>query len=323
MSMDTDLIFKPIANHIERYDALLKEMLETDSEFIFKITKHLFSRTGKRLRPALLFLSVGRTDNPAAVYAAVAIELIHAATLLHDDVIDESDARRGIETVNHRWDNLVSVLMGDYLFSKSFKLLVKSGFQKLLEGFAAATERVSIGELNQVYLTGNFDIDEDQYLRVLADKTASLFACACESGVICNGGDEERMKNMREFGENLGIAFQITDDILDLVGEPTKTGKKLGSDIREGWVTLPMIHSLRNSDGSYKDKIIKLYNSEFTNDGFEKVIKFISDNDGIDYADQKARMFSERAKEALAKADGLDYKENLLKLADFAVVRDK
>jgi octaprenyl-diphosphate synthase len=323
MDKEISLIFSPVAHRIEQYETLLKEALETDSKFIFQITEHIFSKAGKQLRPGLLFLSAGRTDNPAVVHAAVAIELIHIATLLHDDVIDESESRRGIESVNHRWNNLVSVLMGDYLFAKSFKLLVESGSQNLLESFAAATERVSIGELNQVYLTGNFDIGEKDYLRVIADKTASLFACACESGIICNGGNDIKKKALRDFGENLGLAFQITDDLLDIIGEPAKTGKQLGSDVREGWITLPMIFALRNGGSAHKENIMKFYENGFTPSEFKKVVDFIREAGGIDYASRQAQKYSERAKEAVAGIGELDYKESLLKLADFAVTRDK
>jgi octaprenyl-diphosphate synthase len=215
------------------------------------------------------------------------------------------------------------VLMGDYLFAKSFKLLVDSGSPKLLDRFSRATERVSIGELNQVYATGNFDLAEKAYLEIIADKTAALFSCACEAGVICNGGDESKEKALRDFGENLGIAFQITDDLLDLIGESTKTGKQLGSDIREGWVTLPLIHALKNDGNSYKEQLVKLYNDGFSGGEFEEVVKFVRDAGGIEYADDKARKYSERAKEAVAGISDLDYKDNLIQLADFAVTREK
>ncbi len=323
MSMDIEKILSPIAPNIQKFEALLERTLSTDSSFILQITEHLFSRTGKLLRPGLIFLSAGHTVNTGAVHAAVAVELIHVATLLHDDVIDQSSTRRGIETVNYRWNNLTAVLMGDYLFAKSFKLLIDSGSHKLLDSFAIATQRVSIGELNQVNLTGNLDVEESDYLRVVADKTASLFACSCEAGIVCNGGDEASIKALREFGENLGIAFQITDDLLDLIGEPSKTGKQLGSDIREGWVTLPMIYTLQNGGNSYKYQIHKLYKEGFTPDEFEQVVEFVRDTGGIDYANQKARKYSERAKAAVTDIKGLDFKENLIELAEFAITREK
>lgn len=323
MNKDIELIFSPIASRIQKYESLLRKTLTTDSELIYNITNYLLSRPGKRLRPGLIFLSAGQADNKKVVCAAIAIELIHVATLLHDDVIDQSDIRRGVESVNHRWNNLVSVLMGDYLFAKSFNMLVKSGLDKLLESFACATERVSTGELNQVYHTGNFDLAEGDYLKVITDKTASLFACAGEAGIICNGGDEKKREAMRRFGENIGIAFQITDDLLDLIGETPKTGKQLGSDIREGWVTLPLIYALRNGGKSQKDLVVKLYKEEFNYDEFEWLVKFIRDTGGIEYADEMARSYIQKAKEAVAEIDGLDYRENLLKLADFAVYRER
>ena len=323
MGKDIETILSPIASSINRFRSLLERMLTTESDFIYKITNHLFSKTGKQVRPGLIFLSSGRKESEAAINAAVAIELIHVATLLHDDVIDASDRRRGIETVNYRWNNLVSVLMGDYLFAKAFKVLVDSGSSELLERFSKATERVSIGELNQVYATGNFDLPESAYLNIIADKTAALFACACEAGAICDGGDKTKKLALREFGENLGIAFQITDDLLDIVGQTAKTGKQLGSDIREGWITLPLIYALKNGGNSYKSQIVKLYENGFNHNEFDEVVKFVHESGGIDYADKTARTYSEKAKEAVANIRDLDFKENLIQLADFAVAREK
>ncbi len=323
MSKDFREIFSPVEPWIKRYEELLEKILSTDSSFIYTITEHLFSSTGKGLRPGLIFLTSGRHANDTSLHAAVAIELIHVATLLHDDVIDESARRRGQETVNYRWNNLVSVLMGDYLFAKSFKLLVDSNSTKLLDRFSRATERVATGELNQVYATGNFDLAEKVYYEIIADKTAALFACACEAGIISNGGDEKTENALREFGENLGIAFQIADDLLDLIGETTKTGKQLGSDIREGWVTLPLIYALQNGGNSYRDHLVKMYKNGFNDDEFEDVVKFVRDAGGIEYADNQAKKYSELAKEAVADINDLDYKDNLIKLADFAAARDK
>ncbi|OQX92277.1 MAG: hypothetical protein B6D58_03835 [candidate division Zixibacteria bacterium 4484_95] len=322
MNKEIELIFSPITSKIKQYDVLLKRILTSDSELIGQVSDYLFSRSGKLLRPGLIFLSAGRTDDIRVVYAALAIELIHVATLLHDDVIDQSTKRRGLETVNYRWNNMVSVLMGDYLFAKAFGLLVESGLQSLLKNFSVATQRVSVGELNQVYNTGNFDLAEEDYLKVIADKTASLFACAGEAGIICNSGDESKQRAMREYGENLGIAFQITDDLLDLVGETTKTGKQLGSDIREGWVTLPLIYTLKNGGKPYRDRVVKLYKEKFDKSEFEWMVDLIRQNGGIDYASQRARNYVRKAKKAVADIKGIDYKENLIKLADFAVYRE-
>lgn len=322
MKIEIDDILLPISKQIELYEQMLQKTLATDSIFIYEITRHMFGKTGKRLRPGLLFLSAGNISDRAVIQAGVAIELIHVATLLHDDVIDQSYQRRGQETVNSRWSNLVSVLMGDYLFAKSFGLLVQAEMPELLDIFSKATERVAKGELNQVYYTGNFDIKEDEYLKIISDKTASLMSCAAEAGMVCSNGAKIHLQAMREFGEYLGMAFQITDDILDLVGETTKTGKQLGSDIREGWVTLPLIYALRNGGSSQKDRLIKLHADGFDPKEFMDLVQFIREAGGIQYADNKARHYSKMAKEVLMSVPGLAFKDNLCALADFAVARE-
>ena len=315
-------VLTPVSGHLRRFEEEYKRSLESDSSIIRQITEHLYGGAGKRLRPALIFMTCGDLSD-ASIHSALAVEFIHTATLLHDDVVDESRTRRGIETVNHKWNNLVSVLMGDYFFAKAFNMLVKAESPEIMGSFARATERVSIGELNQVFYTGDFDITEERYLDIIADKTASLFACACEAGAICDGDDDQKKKALRDFGEYLGIAFQITDDLLDLIGESAKTGKQLGSDIREGWVTLPLIHALKNGGNSSKDRIVKLYNEGFTEERFENVVNFVREAGGIEYADREAQRYSELAKESVANIKGLVYKDNLLKLADIAVTRDK
>jgi geranylgeranyl pyrophosphate synthase len=320
--MDFSPVFDTISNQLERFEIKYGEILESDSVIIRKITEHLHGAAGKRLRPALIYLTAGRADEDA-LYPALAMELIHTATLLHDDVIDESATRRGIETVNHKWNNLISVLMGDYLFAKAFGLLVKAGKPELMASFATATERVSIGELNQAFYTGDFDIKEDTYIQVIADKTASLFACSAEAGAICSGHDPETCRQLRCYGENLGMAFQIADDLLDLIGETAKTGKSLGSDIREGWVTLPLIYALNNGNGEYKARLKDILGGNVAQSDLDEVVAFVRENGGIEYAEQKARGYVEKAVAVLGGLDGLPTKTALENLASLAAVRDR
>jgi octaprenyl-diphosphate synthase len=320
--MDFTQVFNPISNQLERFENQYRKILESDSIIIGRITDHLLGATGKRLRPALLYLSAGE-DNDSTLYPALAIELIHTATLLHDDVIDESPTRRGIDTVNNKWNNLISVLMGDYFFAKAFGLLVKAGKPDLMGSFAAATERVSVGELNQAFYTGDFDIDEQMYLRIIADKTASLFACSAEAGAICSGLDSKTCQMLKSYGENLGIAFQIADDLLDLVGESAKTGKSLGSDIREGWVTLPLIYALRNGNGEYKNHFKGILGADIGQSDLDEVVAFVRNNGGIEYAEQKARGYVEKAVATLSGLNGLPTRNALESLAALAAIRDK
>ena len=315
-------VFSTISNQLQRFESELKRVLESDSVIIRQITEHMNSASGKRLRPALLFLTSG-DNNQRSLYPALAIELIHAATLLHDDVIDESSIRRGLVTVNHKWNNLISVLMGDYLFAKSFELLVKAEIPGLMDTFSKATERVSVGELNQAFYTGNFDIDEDTYFKVIADKTASLFACSAEAGALCSGQDNHTREMLREYGENLGLAFQIVDDLLDLIGESKKTGKGLGSDIREGWVTLPLIFALKNEDGKSKQHFKNILGGDVAPSDIEKVVKFVKNYGGIEYAEQKARGYVQKSIAILRGLDGLPMKPALEELANLAAARDK
>ncbi len=320
--MDFSSVFAPISNQLKEFESELKRALETDSPIIGRITDHLYGSSGKRLRPALLFLASGE-KNQSSLYAALAIELIHTATLLHDDVIDESITRRSIETVNHKWNNLVSVLMGDYFFAKAFGMLVKSDSPGLMETFAEATERVSIGELTQESYTGNFDIAEETYLSIIGDKTASLFACSAEAGAICSGQNGDLRRELRSYGENIGLAFQITDDILDLIGETKKTGKSLGSDIREGWVTLPLIKALKNDNGNSRERFKKILGADVGQADIAEVVNFVRENGGIEYAEQKARHYVERAVDILGGLDGLPMKPALEDLATLAAIRDR
>jgi len=319
--MDFTKILDPISNQLDKFEKEFKRELETDSLIIKSVTEHLFGSVGKRLRPALIFLTSG-DFNDVSRYSSLAVEFIHTATLLHDDVVDESNTRRGLETVNHKWDNLVSVLMGDYFFAKAFNMLVKTGSSEIMASFSKATERVSIGELNQVFYTGNFDITEESYLNVIADKTASLFACSAEAGALCSGKNGEISEGLRKFGENVGMAFQITDDLLDLVGEAKKTGKTLGSDIREGWVTLPLIHALKNDNGNSKKKFKKVLGNNVGQSDINDVVEFVRDNGGIEYAEQKAKEYVQNAVEIINSLDGLPLKPVLEEFANLAAARD-
>jgi len=314
--MELAKVLAPVSEHLDKFEIEYKRALEIDSVII-----NLYGGPGKRLRPALIFMTSG-VYSDTSIYSALAVEFIHTATLLHDDVVDESGTRRGIETINHKWNNLVSVLMGDYFFAKAFNMLVKAGSSEILASFARATERVSIGELNQVFYTGNFDLTEERYLNIIADKTASLFACSAEAGALCAGINGGIREGLKKYGENVGMAFQITDDLLDLIGETKKTGKTLGSDIREGWVTLPLIQALKNDNGDSRERIKKVIGNEIGQSDIKEVVDFVKDNGGIEYAEQKAREYVQNAVDILHSLDGLPMKNVLEEFAVLAAARD-
>jgi len=253
----------------------------------------------------------------------LAVELIHTATLLHDDVIDASSTRRGQPTVNSKWNNLVSVLMGDYLFSKAFRLLVQADSVNLLEAFSRATERVSVGQLVEIQHINNFDIAEGDYFALIADKTASLFAVSCEAGAILAERGEGEREKIREFGEKVGVAFQISDDLLDIVGTEALTGKTVGNDLREGKVTLPLIYTLQNGGSPKKNEIVSLLKNGLENGAVEKVARLVLESGGVEYAQKKALAYGQEAFDLLGTLPATEYKKSLEEVARFAAFREQ
>lgn len=314
----------PVSADLAEFDKKLGDFLRGDSPLIASIARHLLRSRGKRIRPAFLFLSSRASDNftPYSVEASLAIELIHTATLLHDDVVDESEIRRGQNTVNKQWTNLISVLMGDYLFAKAFRVMVESQSVELMRAISQATERVSVGELRQIEETGNYDLSEDEYVSIIADKTASLFSVSCETGPILKKREEKQRQSFAEFGEKIGIAFQIADDLLDFVGDLESTGKEPGNDVMTGKVTLPLIYAFKKSGKSTcKEMINHLGNNQHDQDSFEQVFKFVNETGGIDYAYKRAAELSIQGLEAIADMGESEYRHSLSNMVQFTIRR--
>jgi len=314
---------KPIQADLTLFDKRLTDALKGDSPLITSIAQHLLKSRGKRIRPAFLFLAsrAGEYFNEHTVSASLAIELIHTATLLHDDVVDNSDLRRGEETVNFKWTNLISVLMGDYLFAKAFRLMVESESLELISAISNATERVSVGELRQIEETSNYDLSEEEYLKIIADKTASLFAVACEAGPILSRQNSRERRRFADFGEKIGMAFQIADDLLDYVGDVRVTGKEPGNDVLTGKVTLPLIYTLHNSDRATGREIVHILENGADKGGFIKVLKHVTKAGGIDYAYRRA---AEIARDGLSSVKQLNdsiYFQSLQRMVDFTTSR--
>lgn len=325
MNARLEEILRPIAPQLEDFEKRLKSSLSARSDFVYQVTEHILTRRGKRLRPAFVFLSSGQmaADPARSMLAALAVELIHTATLLHDDVIDVSSTRRGQPTVNSKWNNLVSVLMGDYLFSKAFRLLVQADSVDLMEAFSRATERVSIGQLVEIQHIHNFDIGEQEYFSLIADKTASLFAVSCEAGAILAGRPAAEREKIRAFGEKVGVAFQITDDLLDIVGTEEVTGKTVGNDLQEGKVTLPLIYILQNGGSPRKSEIVSLLKNGPENGAVEKAAQIIRQSGGVEYAQKKALEYGQQAFEHLEGLPATPYRQSLKDVARFAAFRER
>lgn len=314
---------KPIQADLEEFDRKLYDHLGGDSPLITSIAQHLLRARGKRVRPAFLFLCSRAADNftEHTIDSSLAVELIHTATLLHDDVVDESNMRRGQETVNAQWTNLISVLMGDYLFAKAFRIMVDAESVDLMRAISRATERVSVGELRQIEETGNYDLSEDEYLAIIADKTASLFNVACEIGPILGGRGKRERRRFAQFGEKVGVAFQIVDDLLDFVGDATVTGKKPGNDVLTGKVTLPLICSLRKVGKASRKEMMSFLRNGDSPDSFEKVNLFIVENGGLEYAYGKANQLIADGLDGISHVPSSEYLDCLVNMVQFTTAR--
>lgn len=325
-----DEICEPIQKDLKAYEREFKTLLKSNVFLIDKVVQYVISKKGKRLRPILVILtsrlhdtnSNGRVLESRNLKAAAIMELLHTATLVHDDVVDGSDQRRGMPSVNSIWKNKVSVLFGDFLFSKSLLAMLSLRSLRAYEIISQTAERMSQGELLGVERNKDYWMEEEVYFRLIADKTASLLAAACQIGAVSSSDNEEDIAAMQAFGENVGIAFQIRDDLLDILGKEKKTGKPLGHDIRDNKVTLPLIHALRNAEKKEARRIIKMMKKKVNRQDIKVINAFVQENGGIDYAMQKSDEYSELAVRALARYPDTPYKASLTKLVEFIKIRE-
>ncbi len=319
-------IISPVQDELVLFEENFQKTLSSKKPgLIFEVTQHLLDKKGKRLRPAFVLLVTKGFGKPeqGALDTAVAIELIHTATLLHDDVIDESEVRRGQSSVSHHWGNLVSVLMGDYLLAKAFKTLVNLKIPPLLAQVSEATERVSIGEMTQIQEIKNYNIEEKRYLQIIADKTASLFSASCECGALLSSTSPEIQEKFKNFGENFGIAFQVIDDLLDISGKAEFTGKEIGNDLKEGKITLPLIHAFRTASSPIKKEIISILENGVEEKQLRRIKEFIQAQKADIYTRQRATEFGEKALDFLKGFTEFECKSSLEKMVEFALQRDK
>ena len=300
--------------------------LSSDVPLISKIGEYILASGGKRVRPMLLLLAArmcGYEGGAAAPLAAV-VEFIHTATLLHDDVVDSADLRRGNASANNVYGNEASVLVGDFLFAQSFYMMVAHGDLDILRVLSRATTRMAEGEVQQLISTCDLDIDEQHYITVISNKTAILIAAACEVGTILGKATPQQQQAMHAFGLDLGIAFQFMDDALDYVADQNEFGKQRGHDLYEGKVTLPLIHTLRHCSSSEREEIARIVErEELSNEDLEVVCTIIERYEGIEHTRQCAMERIALAKQHLAAFPETPFKSALFELADYVVTRRK
>lgn len=303
-------------------DALIRARLASDVVLINQIADHIVSAGGKRLRPMLVVLA-GRACgamSPEHHQLAAIIEFIHTSTLLHDDVVDESDLRRGRSTANALWGNAPSVLVGDFLYSRSFQLMVELDRMEVMRILADTTNRIAEGEVLQLLHVHNPDTDEAAYLRVIERKTAVLFAAGTQLGALASGADAIVQQKLYDYGMNLGYSFQIADDVLDYTADAADLGKNLGDDLAEGKATLPLIHAIAHSDEATSARLRAIVESG-DGEAMPEVLTAIRATGGLEYSQRRAAEYARAAEDAL---DGLAENEAvaaLRGLAQYAVER--
>lgn len=287
------------------------------------VTRYILRQKGKKIRPLLVLLSskIAGGVNERSYRGAVLVELLHTATLIHDDVVDNADKRRGFWSINAVFKNKVSVLMGDYLLSKGLMIAVNGKDFDFLEVITDAVKRMSEGELLQIQKTRKLDIDEETYFKVISDKTASLLETCCVIGAMSASDNKGYHQALRKFGHTIGISFQIRDDILDYEGSANLIGKPVGGDIKEKKITLPLIYSLRQVPNGKANQIRKLLKNGKEKDKVKEIIQFVKENKGIEYALQTAKVYSDQAKDALKIFPDSPAKIALSALVDFITER--
>ncbi len=311
-----------VAADMRAVDAVIRARLDSDVVLIRQVAEYIVGGGGKRLRPILLLLSAGAFDYRGRHHheLAAVVEFIHTATLLHDDVVDESDLRRGRATANALFGNAAAVLVGDFVYSRAFQIMVGVDSMRVLQVLADATNVIAEGEVMQLMNCHNPDIDEDGYLEVIRCKTAKLFEAATRLGAILGGAPSAQEEAMADYGMRLGTAFQLIDDVLDYSGEQAVIGKNVGDDLAEGKPTLPLIHAIRRGTPEQARRVRSAI-EHGGRDELDAVIEAIRATGALDYAREQARAESCAACAALELLPRSTCRDYLLQLADFAVTR--
>lgn len=324
MMHSVDEIMNPVRTELNKFESHFENALKSNVPLLDKVTHYIVKRKGKQMRPLFVFLSAKLLGevNDKTYNAASLVELLHTATLVHDDVVDDANERRGFFSVNALWKNKIAVLVGDYMLSKILLLSLEKENTNLLAVVARSVKEMSEGELLQIEKSRTLDITEEEYFEVIRKKTASLISTCCEAGAISVESNEHR-DNMRMFGEKVGLAFQIKDDIFDY-GSPNNIGKPTGIDIREQKLTLPIIYTLRNAPLKIQKelkKIIKNRNEEAHM--IKRATSLVIEHGGIDYAFERMNKLAQEAKDLLNEYPEGEAKEALIGLVNYTINREK
>jgi len=311
-----------VREDLKAVDDLLINRLESEVALINQVSSYIINAGGKRIRPLLVVLMSRALGYQGIIHhvMAVVIELIHTATLIHDDIVDESKVRRGTETPNQVWGNAASVLVGDFIYSRAFEIMVEPNSMDIMKVLSKATNAIAEGEVLQLLNIGNKELNEADYLKVIEKKTACLFQAATQISAIISDSDSSIENQMKSFGLNLGNAFQIVDDVLDYQSNEELLGKRIGDDLSEGKMTLPLIHSLSNSSKVTNKRLRDIISNNNVEE-IDTVLEIFQETGSIDYTINRAKEISVNAKHCLVNLNESAYKNALSLLCDISVER--
>jgi octaprenyl-diphosphate synthase len=318
-------LYKSIQNDLGKVEETLEIFTQSKNPLISEISDYLFKKAGKRIRPALLMLCarlLGYEGDDHVLMSAL-VETIHTASLIHDDIIDHSEVRRGRPTIHAKWGANITVLLGDYLYIKTLNLAVQSKHKEVIQILTDTSAQMIDGELYEYYMSGNLDLSENDYLEILDKKTASLFSASCLiGGLLCDTSDKER-NLLAEYGRNIGMSFQVVDDLLDYTGNIDTLGKPVLTDLEEGRITLPLIYTLNHDGMDNKERIAQLIQQkELGRETKSEILEIVDSNGALDYTYRKAESFALKSKEILNEFPRSIYRESLNLVPDFVLNRN-
>ena len=337
----SELARNSIKSHVEKspslrklYNNIMKDLEEVEQELrlfshspnklISDISTYLFQTNGKRIRPALLLLcsKLLGYKGKEHILMSTLVEAIHTASLIHDDIIDNSKIRRGKESIHARWGPNITVLLGDYLYIKALGLSLQSKHRQIIQILTSISARMVEGELTEYYLSGNLELAEKDYLDIINKKTASLFSASCRIGGILGKASKKEENYLAEYGANLGMSFQIIDDLLDFTGDEKTLGKPILCDLSEGRITLPLIYTLNNDGRENKKRVIELLKQKNQDrESLEEILKIVKSNGALDYTHKKAEEFSHKSREIISQFPKSAQQEALSLLSEFILKR--
>ena len=320
--MNLEEIYAPVKQELQNVEERLKTVVASEVYPVCELYDYVLSSGGKRIRPALVLLSAKSLDYESSRVTdiACAVELIHMASLIHDDVVDSAKLRRGEPAAHVIWGTEVAVTMGDYLFSQAIELLAKYEDHEVINIFSKAVKRMAEGELLQTVSRGNTELTKEEYIRIVSGKTASLMSASCESVARVASAPDTYHIALTQYSLNFGVSYQIADDVLDLISTDAQLGKPVMNSIKEGNIILPMIHALKNCNGGFKERLASVLFSEQINyTEMQEIIDLITSSGSLSYTQDIARMYADKAKKHLAVLKDSAAKQGLVSFADFIV----